>query len=54
MAANWPAVCLAITAVMLFRWQGDSWEVTMIKAAVLVMLFLIVVAVLGELIVRLL
>jgi hypothetical protein len=46
-------VLLVITAALLFRWQGNSWPATVAKLTGLAVLFLVVVAVLGVLIVRL-
>ncbi len=45
--SNWPVVLLVIIAVMLFRWQGDSWQVTLAKLLGLVALFLVTVLILG-------
>jgi hypothetical protein len=44
---NWPVVLLIIIAVMLFRWQGDSWLVTLAKLLGLAALVLITVLILG-------
>ena len=44
---NWPVVVLVIIAVMLFRWQGDSWLVTLAKLLGLVALVLVTVLILG-------
>ena len=45
--SNWPVVLIVIIAVMLFRWQGDSWLVTLTKLVGLVALVLVTVAILG-------
>ena len=45
--SNWPIVLLVITAVMLFRLQGDSWLVTLAKLVGLGALVLIAVLILG-------
>ena len=50
---NWPVALLIAAMVMLFRWQGDSWPVTMTKVVGLMVLVLATVAILGSVIVRL-
>jgi hypothetical protein len=45
--SNWPVVLLIIIAVLLFRWQGDSWLVTLAKLLGLAALVLISVLILG-------
>ena len=45
--SNWPVVLLVIIAVMLFRWQGDAWLVTLAKLLGLVALVLFTVLILG-------
>ncbi len=45
--SNWPVVLLVIIAVMLFRWQGDSWLVTLAKLVGLGALVLVTVLILG-------
>ena len=45
--SDWPVVLLVIIAVMLFRWQGDSWLVALAKLLGLVALVLITVLILG-------
>ena len=45
--SNWPIVLMVITAVMLFRLQGDSWLVTLAKLVGLGALVLITVLILG-------
>jgi hypothetical protein len=39
---------LVVTAVLLFRWQGDSWPVTLAKLAIIVLLSLVAVVLLGS------
>jgi hypothetical protein len=50
--SNWPVVLLAIAATMLFRWQGDSWPVTVAKLVVLMGIVLAAVTILGIVIAR--
>ena len=45
--SDWAIAVLVIIAVMLFRWQGDSWLVTLAKLLGLVALVLITVLILG-------
>jgi hypothetical protein len=45
----WLLFVLLTTAALLFRWQGDSWLVTVTKLSVLVVFVLLTVAVLGGL-----
>ncbi|HZG67260.1 MAG TPA: hypothetical protein VEZ12_10980 [Herpetosiphonaceae bacterium] len=45
--SNWPVVLLVVTATMLFRWQGDSWPVTVAKLVSLMGLVLAAVTILG-------
>jgi hypothetical protein len=44
---DWAIAVLVIIAVMLFRWQGDSWLVTLAKLLGFVALVLITVLILG-------
>ncbi len=50
--SNWPVVLLVIVATMLFRWQGESWPVTVAKLGVLIGLVLVAVTILGIIIAR--
>ena len=50
--SDWPVVLLVIAATMLFRWQGDSWPVTVAKLVVLMGLVLAAVTILGIIIAR--
>jgi hypothetical protein len=44
---NWPIVLVVITAVMLFRLQGDTWLATLAKLVGLGALVLVAVLILG-------
>jgi hypothetical protein len=44
---NWLLFVLFTAAALLFRWQGDSWLVTVAKLSLLVVLVLVTVIVLG-------
>jgi hypothetical protein len=46
---DWLLVLLLTVAALLFRWQGDSWLLTVAKLAALVGLALVAVTVLGGL-----
>jgi hypothetical protein len=50
---TWPLVLLVTVAALVFRWQGDSWPMTVAKLVGLIVLALVVVAVLGIVIARL-
>jgi hypothetical protein len=43
---------LVIAATMLFRWQGDSWPVTVVKLVGLIGLALAAVTILGIVVAR--
>lgn len=45
--STWPLMLLIIAATMLFRWQGDSWSVTVVKLVGLTGLALAAVTILG-------
>jgi hypothetical protein len=48
---RWPLILLLAAAVLLCRWQGDSWLVTVAKLAALVLLSLVLTTVLSSLMV---
>jgi hypothetical protein len=46
---NWLLFLLLTAAALLFRWQGDSWLVTVAKLSALVVLSLLLTTVLSSL-----
>jgi hypothetical protein len=49
---TWLLFVLLTAAALLFRWQGDSWLVTVTELAVLVALAMVTVAALGGVMLR--
>ena len=51
--SNWPALLLVITVVLVLRWQGNSWPMTVAKLVGLGVIYLAVVTILGIVVARL-
>jgi hypothetical protein len=49
---HWPALLLAITVVLVLRWQGNSWSMTVAKLIGMGVIYLAVVTILGIVIAR--
>jgi len=51
--SNWPALILVTTVVLVLRWQGNSWPLTVAKLVGMGVIYLAVVTIHGIVIARL-